>query len=149
MAISYTPDTNDSPRFFTEGDGNFEIIAYDERPSKSSGNMMGVLSITIWDCKGKRGQNDDYFIPNKEYTAIRVKTLLIAIGREEDNLLGKFDGSKYIGLCGPLKIKYQVDKNDPEGRERVRWHYLAPKKKEEAQIGIPATPVFADDDIQF
>lgn len=149
MAISYIPDTNDSPRFFTEGDGNFEIIAYDERPSKSSGNMMGVLSLTIWDCNGKRGQNEDYLIPNKEYTATRIKTLLIAIGREEDNLMGNFDGNKYIGLCGKLKIKYQLDKNDPSGRERPRWHYLAPSKKETSDKAVPATPVFADDDIQF
>jgi len=148
MVIRYTPEVEENTRFFEEGEGNFEIISYEEKASKSSGKLMGVLGLTIWDCKGKRGQQYDYLIPNVEFTASKIKSLLKSIGREEDNIIGEFDGNKYIGLSGKVRLKYQVDKNDPELRERVRWHYLAPVK-DAAKAEAPKAEAFKDDDIPW
>jgi hypothetical protein len=146
MAIPYTPDLSDGKRFFAEGIGQFKIIGYEEKISKA-GNLMAVINLHIWDCNGKNGTEKDFIIANTDFGATKIKNILKAINKEEDNTLAFFDGSKYIGCSGRLKIFYYTDKKDPERGEQTKFNYIPhdaiieePKKEE---------PALVDDDIPF
>jgi hypothetical protein len=152
MPFVFDPHSVTEKKFevLPEGEYNFETVSAVEGVSQKTGKDMLVLTLNVFDNKGKAWAHKIFIVDSTLY---HLKSYWESVGQPEmfEKISSGHDELQYIGKCGTVKTRLETN----DGKTYSQIHYFVKnksqdslKEKNNTKNELLAEP-FPDEDVPF